>query len=89
LRTSVGPDVTFFHLISSAPGWLKCCLNEIPATLVPTLLSADAAKDANEVYLGIHLWLFDKCGPDAIAIATLRSQQSPARKPARKPTSRR
>jgi hypothetical protein len=71
LRTSADTNDTFFHLISSLAGRLKCCLRGIPATLVPTLLSAYAAKDADEVYLGINLWLFDQCGPDAIASGSL------------------
>jgi hypothetical protein len=71
LRTSAATNETFFHLISSMAGRLKCCLREIPATLVPTLISAYAAKDTDEVYLGINLWLLDKCGPDAIASGSL------------------
>jgi hypothetical protein len=67
LRTTAGMNQTFYHLISSAPGRVKCCLREIPATLVPTLLSAYAADDPDDIYLGVNLWLYERCGTDAIA----------------------
>jgi hypothetical protein len=58
---------TFYQLISSAAGRVKCCLSEIPATLVPTLLSAYAADDPDDIYLGVNLWLYERCGTDSIS----------------------
>ena len=82
-RTAVPKNVTFFHLFSSAPGRLKCCLQEIPSTLVPTLISAYTASGPDDVYLGINLWLYDRCGTDAMASGTLsglfRERQASAR----------
>ena len=67
LRTEAPPNQTYFHLLSSTTGRIRCCLREIPATLVPTLVSAYVAKGPDDVFLGVNLWLFRRCGPDAIA----------------------
>jgi hypothetical protein len=67
LRTEAPPNQTYFHLLSSTAGRIRCCLREIPATLVPTLVSAFVAEGPDDVFLGVNLWLFDRCGPDAIA----------------------
>jgi hypothetical protein len=67
LRTEARLNQTYFHLISSATGRIRCCLPEIPATLIPTLVSAYVAEGPDDVFLGVNLWLFNRCGPDAIA----------------------
>ena len=59
--------VTFFHIISSVPGRkLRCCTVIPPATMLPTLLSGYVASSPDDVYLGINLWLHDRCGTDAV-----------------------
>lgn len=70
-RTAVRTNVTYFHLLTSARRRVRCCLDEIPATLLPTLVSAYAADDPDDVYLGVNLWLFARCGPDAVRTRSL------------------
>jgi hypothetical protein len=70
-RTAVRTNVTHFHLLTSAKRRVRCCLEEIPATLLPTLVSAYAVDDPDDVYLGVNLWLFDQCGPDAVRTRSL------------------
>jgi len=57
---------TFFHFLSSRPSRLKCCEVAPPATLLPTLLSSFVAKGPDDVFLGENLWLFSRCGSDAV-----------------------
>jgi hypothetical protein len=65
-RNSKRKDVTFFHLLTSMRRSLRCCLTEVPATLLPTLVSAYVADGPDDVYLGMNLWLYDQCGADAV-----------------------
>ncbi|MBK7904916.1 MAG: sulfatase-like hydrolase/transferase, partial [Proteobacteria bacterium] len=59
--------VTFFHILSSVPGRkLRCCSVIPPANMLPTLLSGYVASSPDDVYLGINLWLHDRCGTDAV-----------------------
>ncbi len=59
--------MTFFHVISSVPGRkLRCCSVIPSATMLPTLLSGYVASSPDDVYLGINLWLHDRCGTDAV-----------------------
>jgi len=59
--------MTFFHVISSVPGKkLRCCSVIPSATMLPTLLSGYVANSPDDVYLGINLWLHDRCGTDAV-----------------------
>jgi hypothetical protein len=59
--------MTFFHIISSVPGKkLRCCAVIPSATMLPTLLSGYVASSPDDVYLGINLWLHDRCGTDAV-----------------------
>ena len=58
---------TFFHFISSVPGKrLRCCSVIPSATMLPALLSGYVASSPDDVYLGINLWLHDRCGTDAV-----------------------
>ena len=58
---------TYFHIYSSVPERkLRCCQITPPATVLPTLLSGFVAGSADDVYLGINLWLYDQCGSDAV-----------------------
>jgi hypothetical protein len=65
-RTQLPNTTTFFHLKASDPRRLRCCLRDIPATLLPTLLSAFVADAPQDVYLGVNLWLYERCGYDAL-----------------------
>jgi len=59
--------MTFFHIISSVPGrMLRCCSVVPSATMLPTLLSGYVASSPDDVYLGVNLWLHDRCGTDAV-----------------------
>ena len=64
-RTAAGKTRTFFHLSTSVGNRLKCCAGDVPATLLPTLVSALAAQDPDDVYLGMNLWLYERCGSNA------------------------
>jgi hypothetical protein len=58
---------TFFHVISSVPGKkLHCCSVMPSAPMLPTLLSGYVASSPDDVYLGINLWLHERCGTDAV-----------------------
>jgi len=72
LRTPRGKNITFYNLVASGENRIRCCLAEVPAPLLPTLVSAFVADGPQDVYLGLNLWLYDRCGSDAAAIRTLR-----------------
>lgn len=67
LRTDALKRETFFHLMSSTDERLKPFTGPASTTLLPTLLSGFVAKEPEDVYLGVNLWLFERCGADAIA----------------------
>jgi phosphoglycerol transferase MdoB-like AlkP superfamily enzyme len=59
---------TFFHLMSSIDGVVKCCRREaLPLTAVPTMLSAYVANRLDDLYLPVNLFGYDRCGSDALA----------------------
>ena len=59
--------MTFFHILSSVPGRKLHCCSVVPsAAMLPTLLSGYVASSPDDVYLGINLWLHDRCGTDAV-----------------------
>jgi hypothetical protein len=67
LRAIADRYTTFFHILSSVPGrTLRCCTVAPPATVLPTLLSAFVATSPDDVYLGMNLWLYARCGSDAV-----------------------
>lgn len=67
LRTRSDPRETFFHVLASKTlRRIDCCSVAPPASLLPTLLSGLVAAGPDEVYLGVNLWLFDRCGTDAV-----------------------
>jgi len=67
LRKIADTHMTFFHIMSSVPGKkLRCCAVIPSATMLPTLLSGYVASSPDDVYLGINLWLHDRCGTDAV-----------------------
>jgi len=72
LRTPLGKNVTFYNISASDRNRIRCCLDEVPTALLPTLISAFVAEGPQEVYLGLNLWLYDRCGSDAAAIRVLR-----------------
>ena len=66
-RRNTDTHLTFFHVISTVPGRkLHCCTVVPPATMLPTLLSGYVASSPDDVYLGINLWLHERCGTDAV-----------------------
>jgi hypothetical protein len=67
LRKVADTRMTYFHLISTMPGRkLRCCSVIPSATMLPTLLSGYVASSPDDVYLGINLWLHERCGTDAV-----------------------
>jgi phosphoglycerol transferase MdoB-like AlkP superfamily enzyme len=66
-RKVADTHMTFFHILSSVPGKrLRCCSVIPSATMLPTLLSGYVASSPDDVYLGVNLWLHDRCGTDAV-----------------------
>ncbi|HKX98548.1 MAG TPA: sulfatase-like hydrolase/transferase [Steroidobacteraceae bacterium] len=71
---------TFFHIYASSPGRkLRCCQVAPPAAVLPTLLSGFVAGSPEQVYLGINLWLYDRCGSDAVRLDFGHSLQALSR----------
>ena len=67
LRKIADTRMTFFHILSSVPGRKLHCCSVVPsAAMLPTLLSGYVASSPDDVYLGINLWLHDRCGTDAV-----------------------
>lgn len=66
-RSKLDDRETFFHIVSSIPGVLKCCGGIAPhITMMPTLLSAYVARGIDDMYIGINLYNFRHCGSDFI-----------------------
>ncbi|MEQ9618334.1 MAG: sulfatase-like hydrolase/transferase [Deltaproteobacteria bacterium] len=64
-RKNFSERETFFHIVSSIPGVLKCCGGTAPhVTMMPTLLSAYVASDLDDMYLDVNLYSLKNCGPD-------------------------
>lgn len=66
LRTSAPKNITFYHFLTSMPGRITCCEKMIPATLLPSLLSAYTSDHVEGLFLPVNLWLYDRCGYDAV-----------------------
>lgn len=67
LRERSDPRETFFQVLASrALRRIECCSVAPPASLLPTLLSGFVAAGPDEVYLGTNLWLFERCGSEAV-----------------------
>jgi hypothetical protein len=66
LRNERAKNITFFHLYTSMADRIACCEDMIPATLLPTLVSAFTSEDVEELYLPVNLWLYEQCGYDAV-----------------------
>ena len=65
-RKSQDMYTTFFHIMSSAKPRLQCCSEALPVAALPSLVSSYVASSADDIYLGTNLWLFERCGSDAI-----------------------
>ncbi len=65
-RGSQDMYTTFFHVMSSAQPRLQCCSEALPVAALPSLVSSYVASSADDIYLGTNLWLFERCGSDAI-----------------------
>jgi hypothetical protein len=65
-RKSQDMYTTFFHVLSSAKSEFTCCSTALPVAALPTLVSGFVASGPEDVYLGENLWLFERCGSDAI-----------------------
>jgi phosphoglycerol transferase MdoB-like AlkP superfamily enzyme len=67
LRAISDTRTTFYHLLASDRSTkFHCCDPAPPAAMLPTLLSAYAAGSVDDVYMGINVWLYERCGSDAI-----------------------
>lgn len=57
--------ITFYHLLSSVAGVLPASFDRpVPATLLPTLVSAYVARSPEELYLPVNLFAYSRCGTD-------------------------
>jgi phosphoglycerol transferase MdoB-like AlkP superfamily enzyme len=65
-RKSEDMYTTFFHVLSSARSEFTCCSTALPVAALPTLVSGFVANGPEDVYLGENLWLYERCGSDAI-----------------------
>jgi len=65
-RTSQEMYTTFFHIFSTTGSKLECCSDALPSAALPTLISGLVANGPDDLYLGENLWLFERCGSDAI-----------------------
>jgi phosphoglycerol transferase MdoB-like AlkP superfamily enzyme len=65
-RKSQDMYTTFFHVLSSTGSRFTCCSTALPVAALPTLVSGFVASGPEDVYLGENLWLFERCGSDAI-----------------------
>ena len=70
-RTSAPLKETVFQLVSSIPHRVTCCDKALPAALIPSIISAFVAANAEDVYLGINFYLYDKCGPSPFGATRL------------------
>ncbi|UCC13260.1 MAG: sulfatase-like hydrolase/transferase [Gammaproteobacteria bacterium] len=66
LRKSAAKNETFFHFLTSIRGRLNCCSEMLPASLIPSVLSAYVANGPSDVYLGVNFWLYQRCGYDFV-----------------------
>ena len=66
LRSELRKNITFFHLFTSIRNRVTCCDELIPATLLPTLVSAFTSEDVEGLFLPVNLWLYQQCGYDAV-----------------------
>lgn len=67
MKETKDPYVTFFRIDSSmARPLLDCCMVALPVWALPTLLSTFVAQESRDLFLGVNLWLYSECGPDAI-----------------------
>ena len=56
---------TFYHVYSSVAGVLpELFETAVPATLLPTLLSAYVAKTPDDIYMPINFLALARCGSD-------------------------
>lgn len=65
-RTPRDEYTTFFHVLSSAKRPIDCCSAALPIAALPTLVSGFVATRPEEVYVGENLWLYARCGSDAV-----------------------
>jgi hypothetical protein len=66
VRTDKSSRETFFHVLSSAPQRLKCCVSPVPTSLLPTLISAFVALNPEDIYLGVNFYLYNQCGSEIV-----------------------
>jgi phosphoglycerol transferase MdoB-like AlkP superfamily enzyme len=84
LRTAASMHETALVLESSVPGVLQRSLDvTIPATIIPSLLSAYVARDTGNLYLPVNFSLLARCGPDLMARNA--SQLPPGKNDGRRP----
>jgi hypothetical protein len=61
-------NLTFFHLRASQGGRVPASFEiPIPATLIPSLLSAYVARDNADLYRPVNFLAFRECGSDSLA----------------------
>jgi phosphoglycerol transferase MdoB-like AlkP superfamily enzyme len=79
VRTAAKLNQTFMHLFSSAEGAVTHIEDEIPASLLPTILSSFVADRADDLYLSANVHLYQACGSDlypATSLVTILGSRS-------------
>jgi hypothetical protein len=61
VRRQVSQSQTFVHVMSSLPRSSKRIEREVPATLLPTILSTFVSNRSDELYMTVNIYLFEAC----------------------------
>jgi hypothetical protein len=64
VRSEASKSQTFVHVMSSLPRGQIPIDREVPATLLPTILSSFVAGRTDDLYMPVNTYLFEACGPD-------------------------
>lgn len=64
VRTSASKNQTFVHVFSSIKDGKKSLAGELPASLLPTVLSSFVANGPDDLYMAANLLLYRTCGSD-------------------------
>jgi len=64
VRKTPDKKQTFVHVFSSVPNWATKLDAEVPASLLPTIISSFVAKNGKDLYLPENLYLYRACGAE-------------------------
>jgi phosphoglycerol transferase MdoB-like AlkP superfamily enzyme len=64
VRTPVGNSETFVHLMSSLAPNAKGLARDVPASMLPTMLSSFVSDGPDDLYMAPNTYLYEACGSD-------------------------